>query len=113
MLYDWKQVPIGIFDIYFVIFVLLIYKTNLFICFQVFVGSPEPNPNSLWKIQFDKELTTCDTSITLQHIKSDKCLGVYIYQENCPEYYYNGYYKYTKNCYHKSPLTNHTEGNSV
>ena len=58
------------------------------------MGSLGPDPNSLWKIKFNKELATyADTFITLQHIKSNKTLGIY--------------YDY----YHQSPATNHTEGN--
>ena len=78
----------------------------------MFAGSPEPEPNSLWKIQFDKELATyADTSINLQHIKSNKLLGVCFYQERDGQgYYYNDQYMCVKNYYHKSPLTNHTEG---
>ncbi|RGB36362.1 hypothetical protein C1646_697369 [Rhizophagus diaphanus] len=57
----------------------------------VFVGSPEPSLNSLWKINFDKELATyASTSIKLQHVNSkNKFLGTY-----------SGY---------KSPSSNHTE----
>ncbi|RIA89062.1 hypothetical protein C1645_825431 [Glomus cerebriforme] len=66
----------------------------------IFVGSPEHCPNSLWRIKFNKELATYDdTSITLQHIKSNKSLGLY--------------YGYNKNQtvygYQKSPVTEHTE----
>ncbi|RIA89061.1 hypothetical protein C1645_876968, partial [Glomus cerebriforme] len=66
----------------------------------VFVGSPEPGPNSLWRIKFNKELATYnDTFITLQHIKSKKSLGLYY-----------GYNKVrTVYGYHKSPVTEHTE----
>ena len=78
------------------------------------MGSSELDPNSLWKISFNDELATCaNTIVTLQHIKSNKFLGTYIYRESCPEYYYYDGQRYAKNCYHKSPLTNHTEGNSV
>ncbi|GBB97124.1 hypothetical protein RclHR1_02920009 [Rhizophagus clarus] len=39
----------------------------------VFVGSPVPDPNSLWKIKFDKK----SAAYTLQHVKSDnKFLGI-------------------------------------
>ncbi|GBC02568.1 hypothetical protein RclHR1_04690019 [Rhizophagus clarus] len=63
----------------------------------VFAGSPVPDPNSLWKIKFDKELATyTNTSIKLQHVKSsNKFLGI------C----YDG----INHDYHKSPSTNHTE----
>ncbi|GBC02564.1 hypothetical protein RclHR1_04690015 [Rhizophagus clarus] len=56
----------------------------------VFVGSPEPGPNSLWKIKFDKELATyMNTSIKLQFVKSNnKFLGL---------------------CGNKSPSNTHTE----
>ncbi|PKB96016.1 hypothetical protein RhiirA5_472686 [Rhizophagus irregularis] len=45
----------------------------------VFAGSLVPDPNSLWKIKFGKELATYNnTSIKLQHIKSNnKFLGIY------------------------------------
>ncbi|GES95028.1 hypothetical protein GLOIN_2v1767340 [Rhizophagus clarus] len=43
----------------------------------VFVGDTEPDPNSLWKIQFDEELATyTDTFIKFIHIKSEKFLGI-------------------------------------
>jgi hypothetical protein len=72
------------------------------------VGRPELGLNSLWKIKFNNELATYNnTSITLQYIKSNKFLGRYY----CNNSYYdnNGNYLYGY-CYHKSPLTNHTEG---
>ncbi|GBC02559.1 hypothetical protein RclHR1_04690010 [Rhizophagus clarus] len=74
---------------------------------MVYVGETEPNPNSLWKIQFDKELATyADTSIKLQHVKSNNFLGI------C----YEGYQGYDEikgkiYGYHKSPATKHTEVN--
>ena len=69
------------------------------------MGSSEPYPNSLWKISFNDKLATyANTSITLQHIKSNKLLGIY-YTKNPLDFNYYGY-----NCY-KSPLTEHTEGN--
>jgi hypothetical protein len=53
--------------------------------------------NALWKIKFDKELATYNkTSIELIHIKSRKYLGLYGYDT-----------------YHKSPITEHTEGNKL
>ncbi|PKC16662.1 hypothetical protein RhiirA5_394195 [Rhizophagus irregularis] len=56
----------------------------------VFAGSSDLNLNSLWNIQFNKNLAKyTDTSVTLQHIKSNLLLGI--------------------NNYHKSPSTNHTE----
>ncbi|RIA82713.1 hypothetical protein C1645_834942 [Glomus cerebriforme] len=69
--------------------------------------SSEPDPNSLWKIQFNKEFATyADTSITLQHIKSNNSLGI--------TYYHGRYYEIN---YYKSPVTEHTEvccgGNDV
>ncbi|GBB87718.1 hypothetical protein RclHR1_01420021 [Rhizophagus clarus] len=65
----------------------------------VFVGSSEPDPNSLWKIQFNEELaTSIDTSIRLQHIKSNMYLGINHYHK-----YRYGYF------YCESPTTNHTE----
>ncbi|PKK73623.1 hypothetical protein RhiirC2_331011 [Rhizophagus irregularis] len=45
----------------------------------VFVGGPEPDPNSLWKIKFGNELITyADTSIRFQHVKptSNNFLGI-------------------------------------
>ncbi|GBC02567.1 hypothetical protein RclHR1_04690018 [Rhizophagus clarus] len=65
----------------------------------VFAESPVPDPNSLWKIKFDKELATyTNTSIKLQHVKSsNKFLGIF--------YGYDG----IKYDYYKSPSTNHTE----
>ncbi|GBC45715.2 hypothetical protein GLOIN_2v1473636 [Rhizophagus irregularis DAOM 181602=DAOM 197198] len=65
----------------------------------VFAGSPEPDPNALWKIKFDKELAIYNkTSISLQHIKSGNVLGLY----------YKTDYGYS--CiYYKSPITELTE----
>ncbi|CAB4388995.1 unnamed protein product [Rhizophagus irregularis] len=59
----------------------------------IFAGSPVPDPNSLWKIKFGKELASYNnTLIKLQHIKSNnKFLGIYYASSN------------------KSPSTNHTE----
>ncbi|PKC73859.1 hypothetical protein RhiirA1_450655 [Rhizophagus irregularis] len=77
----------------------------------VFVqGSPEPGPNSLWKIKFiNKELATCgNTHITLQHVKSKKFLGLNygkLHYDTFGDYVYN-YYEYL---YHKSPSTDYTE----
>ena len=67
------------------------------------MGSSEPDPNSLWKIKFDKELATyTDTLINLQHIKSDMFLGLSFNRNtNYPHNYY----------YRRSPCTKHTEGN--
>ncbi|PKK77022.1 hypothetical protein RhiirC2_844672 [Rhizophagus irregularis] len=64
----------------------------------VFAGSPEPVPNSLWKAIFDDELATyTDNSMMLQHVKSERFLGIYCV--------YNGYgFDYCK-----SPLNNYTE----
>ncbi|CAB4479952.1 unnamed protein product [Rhizophagus irregularis] len=64
----------------------------------VFAGSPEPVPNSLWKAIFDDELATyTDNSMMLQHVKSERFLGIYCV--------YNSYgYDYCK-----SPLNNYTE----
>jgi hypothetical protein len=62
------------------------------------VGSLVPDPNSLWKIKFDKELATyTNFSIKLQHNKSSKFLGIL----------HSGYR------YYKSPSNNHTEGNEL
>ncbi|PKK71195.1 hypothetical protein RhiirC2_745091, partial [Rhizophagus irregularis] len=58
---------------------------------SVFVEYSDPGPNSLWRIKFIKELAAySDTSITLQHIKSDMFLGI-------------------NYGYHGSPSTKHTE----
>ncbi|PKB92709.1 hypothetical protein RhiirA5_508202, partial [Rhizophagus irregularis] len=59
----------------------------------IFAGSPVPDPNSLWKIEFGKELATYNnTFIKLQHVKSsNKFLGIYYYD------------------YFRSPSNNHTE----
>ncbi|CAB4411291.1 unnamed protein product [Rhizophagus irregularis] len=72
----------------------------------VFIESPEPGPNSLWKIINinDKELVTyAGTSIRLQHIKSNKFLGIYC----------EGYREVLQGCfvydYYRSPLTSNTE----
>ncbi|GBC02569.1 hypothetical protein RclHR1_04690020 [Rhizophagus clarus] len=72
----------------------------------VFAASPGFDPNSLWKIKFDKELATYNnTSIKLQHVKSnDKFLG--IYYDGYTQIYYNGYNTWD---YFKSPSTNYTE----
>ncbi|PKY48833.1 hypothetical protein RhiirA4_526115 [Rhizophagus irregularis] len=65
----------------------------------VFAGSPEPDPNALWKIKFDKELAIYNkTSISLQHINSGNVLGLYCY---CKRKY--DIYTY------KSPITELTE----
>ncbi|RGB36384.1 hypothetical protein C1646_697419 [Rhizophagus diaphanus] len=67
----------------------------------VFVGSSEPIPNSLWKIEFGDELATyANNSIKLQHVKSGRLLGI------C--YDYNDYGKWIDD-YFKSPSTDHTE----
>ncbi|GBC45778.2 uncharacterized protein OCT59_013645 [Rhizophagus irregularis] len=64
----------------------------------LFVGSSEPVPNSLWKIEFGGELATyANNSIKLQHVKSERLLGIYCIQIR---------YGYD---YCKSPSTNHTE----
>ncbi|GBC45796.2 hypothetical protein GLOIN_2v1543797 [Rhizophagus irregularis DAOM 181602=DAOM 197198] len=66
----------------------------------VFVRGSDPGPNSLWKIQFNKELATyTDTSITLQHTKSNKLLGISWYGSG------NSY------SYQKSPTFGSTEVN--
>ncbi|PKY40008.1 hypothetical protein RhiirA4_538518 [Rhizophagus irregularis] len=77
----------------------LCYKTGS--KFQlVFVRGSDPGPNSLWKIQFNKELATyTDTSITLQHTKSNKLLGISWYGSG------NSY------SYQKSPTFGSTEVN--
>ncbi|PKB98763.1 hypothetical protein RhiirA5_430842 [Rhizophagus irregularis] len=69
---------------------------------SVFAEYSDPGPNSLWIIKFIKELAAySDTSITLQHVKSNMFLGI-IYGYN---YSYNSYsYRY-----HGSPSTKHTE----
>ncbi|POG77826.1 hypothetical protein GLOIN_2v1837314 [Rhizophagus irregularis DAOM 181602=DAOM 197198] len=69
----------------------------------VFVGSSEPDPNSLWKISFGSELATyTDTFITLQHVKTNNMfLGI--------NHGYINDYGYYGFCYSKSPSNNHTE----
>ncbi|RGB36386.1 hypothetical protein C1646_758204 [Rhizophagus diaphanus] len=69
----------------------------------LFVGSSEPVPNSLWKIEFGDELATyANNSIKLQHVLSHKFLGIYYcYFDNTRCYYINEY--------SKSPSTNYTE----
>ncbi|CAB4422440.1 unnamed protein product [Rhizophagus irregularis] len=68
----------------------------------VFVGSSEPDPDSLWKILFDEELATHDkTSINLQHFKSNMLLATSIS--------YDGWTCHYSYC--KSPSTKHTEVN--
>ncbi|CAB4388969.1 unnamed protein product [Rhizophagus irregularis] len=65
----------------------------------IFVGNSEPVPNSLWKIEFDDELAPyVNNPIKLQHVKSERLLGIYCIHA--------GYNRYD---YHKSPLNNHTE----
>ncbi len=71
------------------------------------MGSAEPDPNSLWKIKFDKEFIELASTyyVNLQHIKSNKFLGIY--------YGYDyGNYSNRRN-YYKSLLTEHTEGNKL
>jgi hypothetical protein len=66
-----------------------------------------PVPNSLWRIVIDNGLATyIDNSIKLEHVKSDKFLGIYYW------YYDNINGKYVCD-YNKSPSTNHTEGNKL
>ncbi|RGB30000.1 hypothetical protein C1646_712324 [Rhizophagus diaphanus] len=63
-----------------------------------FAGSPEPDLNALWKIEFDEKLPIYNkTSIRLRHVKSGNVLGLYYY--NLFDYY----------IYYKSPITKHTE----
>ncbi|CAB4411231.1 unnamed protein product [Rhizophagus irregularis] len=65
----------------------------------IFVGSSEPIPNSLWKIEFSGELATyAKNSIKLQHVKSERLLGIY-----CVRTGFNRY------IFYRSPLNNHTE----
>ncbi|PKB92708.1 hypothetical protein RhiirA5_443681, partial [Rhizophagus irregularis] len=66
----------------------------------IFAGNPVPDPNSLWKIKFGKELASHNnTLIKLQHVKSsNKFLGIYY------GVYYNNRYEYFR-----SPSNNHTE----
>ncbi|PKK77019.1 hypothetical protein RhiirC2_117345 [Rhizophagus irregularis] len=72
----------------------------------VFVGSSEPDPNSLWKISFSSELATyTDTFITLQHVKSNNMfLGI-----NHGYKYNTGYNSEFGFHYNKSPSNNHIE----
>ncbi|PKY21074.1 hypothetical protein RhiirB3_524760 [Rhizophagus irregularis] len=68
----------------------------------VFVGSSEPDPDSLWKVLHDEELATHNkTYINLQHFKSNMLLATSITYDN-----WTGGYSY-----YKSPSTNHTEVN--
>ncbi|CAB4388967.1 unnamed protein product [Rhizophagus irregularis] len=68
---------------------------------EVFVGSSEHIPNSLWKIEFGDELATyANNSIKLQHVKSERLIGI------C--YYYNDNGNWICD-YSKSPSTDHTE----
>ncbi|PKC53877.1 hypothetical protein RhiirA1_543063, partial [Rhizophagus irregularis] len=68
---------------------------------NVFVGSSEHIPNSLWKIEFGDELATyANNSIKLQHVKSERLIGI------C--YYYNDNGNWIHD-YSKSPSTDHTE----
>ncbi|RGB36387.1 hypothetical protein C1646_667036 [Rhizophagus diaphanus] len=68
----------------------------------VFIGSSEPIPNSLWKIEFGDELAAyTDNSIKLRHVKSDTLLGIFY----C---YYDNMIGWIRD-YYKSPSTNHTE----
>ncbi|RGB29999.1 hypothetical protein C1646_303783 [Rhizophagus diaphanus] len=61
-----------------------------------FAGSPKPDLNALWKIEFSEKLPMYNkTSIQLRHIKSGSVLGFY-YDYGCDDY-----------C--KSPITEHTE----
>ncbi|CAB4411207.1 unnamed protein product [Rhizophagus irregularis] len=73
----------------------------------VFADSSDLGPSSLWKINFNKELSTYTNGfITLQHVKSKKFLGINYGKSNN----YKGEIYYTH--YHnKSPSTNHTEVN--
>ncbi|GES95078.1 hypothetical protein GLOIN_2v1767340 [Rhizophagus clarus] len=68
----------------------------------VFIGSSEPDPNSLWRIKSNKKglITYADTFINLQHVRSNKFLGISSY---CVVYPYR--YKY-----YRSP-SNNTEVN--
>ncbi|PKC16667.1 hypothetical protein RhiirA5_394199 [Rhizophagus irregularis] len=69
----------------------------------VFIGSSEPIPNSLWKIEFGDELAAyTDNSIKLRHVKSNTFLGIFYH------YYDNINHRYICD-YYKSPSTNHTE----
>ncbi|GBC45750.2 hypothetical protein GLOIN_2v1767412 [Rhizophagus irregularis DAOM 181602=DAOM 197198] len=69
----------------------------------VFVGSSEPDPDSLWKVLHDEELlaTHNKTSINLQHFKSNMLLATSISYDSWTCRY----------SYHKSPSTKHTEVN--
>ncbi|GES94978.1 hypothetical protein GLOIN_2v1767419 [Rhizophagus clarus] len=86
------------------------YETGIKSQLVFALGSPEPGPNSLWKIKFNnKELATYgNTHITLQHVKSNMFLGL-----NYGKHYYNTFGDYVYNhyeyFYHKSPTTNYTE----
>ncbi|PKY59963.1 hypothetical protein RhiirA4_516873 [Rhizophagus irregularis] len=79
----------------------------LMLVVAVFADSSDLGPSSLWKINFNKELSTYTNGfITLQHVKSKKFLGINYGKSNN----YKGEIYYTH--YHnKSPSTNHTEVN--
>ncbi|GBB86653.1 hypothetical protein RclHR1_13010009 [Rhizophagus clarus] len=70
----------------------------------VFAGSPYPDPNSLWRVNFNNGLAThINALLTLQHVNSGgKFLGIYYGM-------YNNGTGTDEYCYHKSPSTNHTE----
>ncbi|PKC05795.1 hypothetical protein RhiirA5_400737 [Rhizophagus irregularis] len=73
----------------------------------VFADSSDLGPSSLWKINFNKELSTYTNGfITLQHVKSKMFLGINYGKSN--NYEGEIYYKH---CHNKSPSTNHTEVN--
>ncbi|RIA80404.1 hypothetical protein C1645_866876 [Glomus cerebriforme] len=75
----------------------LCYTTGSFTqMVRIFVESPEPDTNSLWRINLDEELasyTDTNLSLQLQHCKSNKFLGII-----------NEDYRY-----YDSPITKHTE----
>ncbi|GBB86650.1 hypothetical protein RclHR1_13010006 [Rhizophagus clarus] len=77
----------------------------------VFAGSPYPDSNSLWRVNFKNNglatytthTTHTNALLTLQHVNSGyKFLGIFYGM-------YNNYGISTEYYYHKSPSTNHTE----
>ncbi|PKC71327.1 hypothetical protein RhiirA1_438957 [Rhizophagus irregularis] len=63
-----------------------------------FAGSPEPDLNALWKIEFSGKLPMYNkTSIRLRHVKSENILGLRFFLNRY------GYF------YCKSPITEHAE----
>ncbi|CAB4388931.1 unnamed protein product [Rhizophagus irregularis] len=59
----------------------------------VFAVSSDLDPGSLWKISFNKELSTYTNGlVTLQHIKSKRFLGINYGKLNCNDINYHSYW---------------------